>query len=194
MRPDTQDDEADREAWTGGPTTILVCVVLLMLGVWPGLLRDLAVITFLPVLVALVFVMGWRARGRAGAMPGWPVKTTCAALTFTLLVCHVPQRVAFAACRGSFEALVAEAPEGVFATRIDPRRIGPYTIDGIGKEVDGPGVYIRVRRSLVDLLDTTSYGFAYRPTGDSSPFGGKGYATVPLAGDWYAFEANNDWF
>jgi hypothetical protein len=41
--------------------------------------------------------------------------------------------------------------------------------------------------------DQTSYGFAFRPNDQGTPFGNAHYQHHHLFGGWYAFAASNDW-
>ncbi len=40
--------------------------------------------------------------------------------------------------------------------------------------------------------DTMSYGFAFRPNREGTPFGKAGYHLSPMIGDWYCFSASNN--
>lgn len=59
---------------------------------------------------------------------------------------------------------------------------------------DAGGVYLvtTVRRDGIGP-DITSSGFAYKPSLERSPFGRKYYAPVRISGDWYTFEASDDY-
>ncbi|WP_139228486.1 hypothetical protein [Planctomicrobium piriforme] len=41
--------------------------------------------------------------------------------------------------------------------------------------------------------DTMSYGFAYHPNGEGTPFGAAGYQVRRLQNGWYWFMTSNDW-
>ena len=72
------------------------------------------------------------------------------------------------------------APSGAYHLieyAADPRG-GVYFVTGQGGDGSGP--------------DTTSYGFVYQPNSQGSPFGRKYYNPVHLFGDWYMFEASDD--
>jgi hypothetical protein len=41
--------------------------------------------------------------------------------------------------------------------------------------------------------DTMSYGFAFKPNPEGTPFGRSGYSYSHVVGDWYVFSASNDY-
>lgn len=42
------------------------------------------------------------------------------------------------------------------------------------------------------MIDTLSFGFAYRPNLDGTPFGNAYYHTSHLFGEWYVFRVSDD--
>jgi len=100
----------------------------------------------------------------------------------------------FSFWREHFEALVRTAV--VTADGVGPTGkgewIGPWYVDAIAADLRG-GVYLRTWRGF-DVIDILSYGFAYRPNQEGSPFGAAGYWLYPVAGDWWIFRASSDWF
>jgi hypothetical protein len=113
-------------------------------------------------------------------------------LTYGLLKFYVPRRIAFRAVRGGFEQYVPSAVvSGRRGAPLD-RRIGIYHVDQYAADPRG-GVYFRTG-SAADGLgpDTMSYGFAYRPNGEGTPFGRAAYLVRPLGGEWYWFQASDD--
>jgi hypothetical protein len=72
------------------------------------------------------------------------------------------------------------------------RRIGIYWVDKYVADPRG-GVYFRTGTGVDGFgPDVMSYGFAYRPNADGSPFGGARYGRWRLFGDWYWFRASDD--
>jgi len=111
--------------------------------------------------------------------------------TYGMLRLNVPERIAFRMSRSSFEALVEEAPERRWDDTPIQRRVGVYQVDRFARDPRG-GVFFRVHSAAV-FIDTTSYGFAYRPNSEGTPFGNAAYRTWDLGGGWYGFSASNDY-
>ncbi|MEL6463119.1 MAG: hypothetical protein AAFQ91_33715, partial [Cyanobacteria bacterium J06621_15] len=67
-------------------------------------------------------------------------------------------------------------------------KVDKYRIDSVG------GKYFRVN-SHGDAIsnDVVSYGFAYQPNLEKSPFGSANYQLFHLHGDWYLFQESNDY-
>ena len=73
------------------------------------------------------------------------------------------------------------------------RRLGVYRVDQYAADPRG-GVYFRTHAGADGLgPDAMSYGFAFRPNREGSPFGNAGYRLFRMTGDWYGFSASNDW-
>lgn len=167
------------------------------------MLGFVAACLLLPVggIVLFLWMLVSAMRGRPDRWPKRPVAAGWAcgmlACTALLLVLQVPVRVAFLGMRGGFEALRAEVELAAAATQDSAggsslsRRVGIYEIDQCAADARG-GLYFRVATSP-DMVDTISYGVAHRPNRDGSPFGGAEYHLRWLGGEWYWFEASNDW-
>jgi hypothetical protein len=190
-----------------GKIITLVIVVAsaasLAISIWPGWLNDLrfiavviglfAVPITLLAIGAFLFVQYRRGNLRGAEFP-WKYTaimlliliTTYAALQF-----YIPRRIAFAACRSSFQQIV---DGGVVENREFNRRIGPYLID-VCLVDDRGGSYFRVYSGADGIgPDVMSYGFCYEPNRDGSPFGAAHYRTFRLGNGWYWFRASDDWF
>jgi hypothetical protein len=73
------------------------------------------------------------------------------------------------------------------------RQIGPYWVDRYGTDRRG-GVYFRTHTGPDGIgPDQMSYGFAFQPNDQGTPFGNAGYQFRHLFGDWYVFAASDDW-
>jgi hypothetical protein len=113
---------------------------------------------------------------------------TMFALTFTLLVLRVPCSLTFAASQAEFEELLENAPLDEYHGGDLDRKVGSFKVDRYGRDARG-GVYFRTQ--AIGFLDTTSFGFAWKPNPQGSPFGGEDYSLSPLFGDWYVFTATD---
>ena len=74
------------------------------------------------------------------------------------------------------------------------RRLGFYGVDEYAADPRG-GVYFRVYTGGDGIgPDQMSYGFAHKPNSEGSPFGAASYRVHRLGGDWFWFEASDDWY
>ncbi len=180
--------------------TAVVCLAALAISIYPGWLNDLLFLAVLlgvfvvpVVLVALaVFVFIQYRRGN-DQFPWKYVTITLLILftTYAALRFYIPRRIAFAACRTSFQKLV---DGGVVDDRELNRRIGPYIVDECLID-DRGGTYFRVYSGADGIgPDVMSYGFCYTPNRDGSPFGAAHYRTFRLGNGWHWFRASDDWF
>jgi hypothetical protein len=114
-------------------------------------------------------------------------------VTLALLWLNVPQRVVFASCCSELETLANKVlTERSFEQHGD-LQAGPYRVDAYAGDERG-GVFFRTRAGPDGIgPDTTSYGFAFRPNTEGTPFGNAHYQRRHLFGDWYAFAASDDW-
>lgn len=179
-------------------TTIAGGFGLLLLSVWPGYVVGCWLIFAYPLTLALgvawCFVV-WRGTRRKAASPVTAravlVAPIVVCITYALLVLYVPRRVVFAAFAGQFEAHVAGAPVGRPAKPLN-ERLGIYQVDEYAADPRG-GVYFRTGWTGDGIgPDRLSFGFAYRPNTEGSPFGSKYYAPRRLFGQWYWFKASDD--
>jgi hypothetical protein len=109
--------------------------------------------------------------------------------TMGLLWFHVPQRVALAFCCWELRRVVDTDRAG----EIINRQFGPYRVNGYWADPRG-GVYFCTHAMPCGIgPDQLSYGFAFRPNEQGTPFGNAGYYHYHLFGDWYVFAASDDW-
>ena len=177
--------------------TVLGAALLLLLSLWPGFIVGCFLVLAYPLIFGLglmwlvLVYLGTRAKAHsplgARAVLVAPV-VVC--MTYASLRYYVPRRIAFAACRGQFEKHLAAAQAG---TPSAPAWMGIYRVDECRADERG-GVYFRTGTTADGIgPDTLSYGFAYKPNTNGSPFGAARYRAYPLLGDWYWFQASNDW-
>jgi hypothetical protein len=111
-------------------------------------------------------------------------------VTCVLFVMNVPMRLAFLASRSAFESKLAERiNEDPYPMRTQARRLGIYPVDCTSAHPQG-GVYFRTNWQASGP-DTLSFGFAYKPNPNGSPFG-RHYSQSHLIGDWYVFSDDDD--
>lgn len=103
----------------------------------------------------------------------------------------VPRSLAFERSRPALEALLSRAPLREWGGEAPPGPTGLYHVDEYAADPRG-GVYFRVRMSY-HMIDTVSYGLAYQPNREGSPFGNADYELQAFVDDWYWFTANDDW-
>jgi len=167
-------------------------------GGWNDLTVNLAAVvvflTLVPIaLFTLVFIAIKLIR-RQGRLSDLPLREAAAVALFAvatagLVVFAVPRRVAFALSRSAFEETCKSAPEGWHELN---SRLGLYHVDEYATDSRG-GVFFRVNTGPDGFIDTMSYGFAYQPNREGTPFGAAHYELSHLTGDWYEFQASNDW-
>jgi hypothetical protein len=72
------------------------------------------------------------------------------------------------------------------------QRLGVYSVDRYAADPRG-GIYFRTHAGPDGIgPDTMSYGFAFWPNREGTPFGKAGYGLSHMVGDWYCFSASND--
>jgi len=185
---------------------ILCCLLALVVSIVPGVLNQF---TFIMILVGMamvpfVLVAGvgtalffYRTRRRKLLWQVMPYAVIAMGLlfgTYVLLKFYVPRRIAFAMNRASFDRLLQDADHGAIADDAAAVHAGIYRVDEIASDPRG-GTYFRVFSGTDGLSpDTMSYGFAYRPNAEGSPFGASQYKVRHLQDDWYWFRASDDWF
>lgn len=177
-----------------------LCLVLLLVGMTPGLLGSslafvLVLISFglpLPIwgLLLLVLLALFLPKLQRVRVPWRAVAIGVGMLVITglLLRFEGPARLGFLASKPAFEALVPSAPVAEEGGRPLGREVGLYTVDEYGIDPRG-GTFFRVHQAFVGLGPGTSYGFAFRPNPEGTPFGSLDYETWPLGDDWYMFRA-----
>ena len=186
--------------------TLLGGTGLLTLAVWPGMIED--VVFGFPLFCTRCHCSGsgscwWSAWPSATSPPGRNRRPgtgggACGRrrtmfVTLGLLWFHVPQRVAFAFCFSDLRGLVDDAPADEFRGEELGRQVGPYRVDRYAADKRG-GVFFRTATGPDGIgPDQMSYGFAFRPNGQGTPFGNAHYRHRHLFGDWYVFAASDDW-
>ncbi|MFO0950214.1 MAG: hypothetical protein U0835_03495 [Isosphaeraceae bacterium] len=115
--------------------------------------------------------------------------------SFGLALSRWPVRVGFAASRPAFERYLPAAPPPGGRTRAGESLgwFGIYRVDVCARDERG-GVFFRTGTGPDGVgPDRESYGFAYRPNTQGTPFGRAGYRLRRLAGDWYIFSVSDDY-
>jgi hypothetical protein len=184
--------------------TLLGGVGLLALNVWPGRIED-PLFGFLLSCLSVPFFFGWslfllsRAVRELLGKPEpliprrkWGLWSFVIMLAVAgLLWFNVPQRIAFRFYYSEFQPLVLAAPAGWRGEELG-RRLGPYWVDRYGADPRG-GVFFRTHTGPDGIgPDELSYGFAFQPNPDGTPFGVARYRLHHLFGDWYAFAVSDD--
>ncbi|HEY9646289.1 MAG TPA: hypothetical protein V6C88_07970 [Chroococcidiopsis sp.] len=188
---------------------LIFCAGVLALSIYPGMLQGFTVILLCLLLllgfglaIAIYFVrIVWQQRGRSrqrmllrlGAIAFIFVGT------YGLLKFYVPRRLAFALSRPAFEQWLFSDPPLLAAPPFAPGepqppiQLGAYVFDQAIADPRG-GVYLRVNYHGDGLgPDILSYGFAYQPNLEGSPFGNASYQIYALGDGWYWFQASDDW-
>jgi hypothetical protein len=133
--------------------------------------------------------------GGTKSVPRWPwiiLSPAIVVLSLVMIAYGIPGRVAFALARPAFERYAASAPISKYDGEALGRWIGVYFVDRYGADSRG-GVYFRTHAHGDGIgPDTMSYGFAYQPNPEGTPFGETRYCYSPIVGDWYIFSASND--
>lgn len=183
--------------------TALASLTALAVSVYPGVLNDLPltlVLLSLPVIgsvaLTVLIVLACKGKLRGPQIPWRRVVAVFSILlaTYVLLKFYVPRRIAFAASRSAFDALVEEASGSGRQGAILNERLGVYRVDEYAVDTRG-GVYFRVYRGWDGLgPDTMSYGFAHKPNKKGTPFGAARYRVFRLGDNWHWFRASNDWY
>ena len=111
----------------------------------------------------------------------------------TLIVTGVSRHVGFSLSRPAFDHQVAKAPISRYGGEALGRFMGVYSVDRSAADPRG-GVYFRTHAGPDGIgPDTMSYGFAFRPNREGTPFGKARYHLSHVVGDWYLFWASNDY-
>lgn len=186
--------------------TIVGGLGLLGLAVWPGMLED-AVFSFPFFCLSLPLLAFWfvlllalslrdvvRKQDPAIKRRRWALWSTAVMLaTIGLLWFHVPQRLVFACLHNELRASLNVNPTDARGGEVFDRRVGPYSIDRYGADRRG-GVFFRTHIGPDGIgPDQMSYGFAFRPNGQGTPFGNARYRYRHLFGEWYVYAASDDW-
>jgi hypothetical protein len=189
--------------------TVLGGIGLLALAFWPGYLENVVlgipgVLLALPLLgiwFLLLVALALRdivKRPEAGAPRRWLGVASAGVMfcTIGLLSFDVPQRVGLAICHARFQRLAEAVPPVGFRGRDREinLRVGPYRVDRFAADERG-GVFFRTATGPDGIgPDRMSYGFAWRPNREGTPFGRARYELVHLFGGWYSFQASDDYY
>ena len=189
-------------------------ILLVLLSVYPGVLNDFGVMAILSFLIVIggwiVLLIKDRAAEKA-VEPGlladdeigggeslvhrrrsFIVSIAILILNFDLILNGIPRRVAFVLSRPAFQRYAATAPLSEYNGEALGRWLGVYYVDRYAADPRG-GVYFRTHAGPDGISpDTMSYGIAYRPNPEGTPFGRAAYRYSHVVGDWYAFSASND--
>lgn len=175
-----------------------------LLSIWPGAVE--ADLTFLLVAALSVVWLTWAAvrTGRRGLQgEPWPWVGMLALLITIAAICFdAPRRLLFATSRRSFEAVAkgqssAErlpnppADSRYAAVPLPSASLGIYTVRDARRDQRG-GIYFRTSTSM-DMIDQLSWGFAWNPNPEGSPYGRARYQLRPLGFGWYSFRASDDY-
>jgi len=181
----------------------LFCVtgsgVLVFLSVVPGMLEQVpdrvawivgGVFAFLAGILAVRHLLRSMRAERPRPRPTSGIIVLLAlVLTPILLYTHTPRRQVFKTYQPQFDALLARAPPAGDHSTVNLNvDLQQYWIDEWGTDIRG-GTYFRTMVGAAP--DRRSFGFAYRPNVDGSPFGDAGYELQHLTGDWYSFAASD---
>lgn len=185
---------------------ILLSLTLQVISLWPGLLSNvlwwviISGIICVPLLAAAGIVLAVFLIRLFLKSPNAAVRPVLylavggmvflAALVWIYI--HGPLRMAFYITQSSFKPYLGEPIEK--GTRYyTTARIGIWNIDRRETDFRG-GRYFRIGKGPDGFgPDIISYGFAYRPNKDGSPFGNAKYHLSRLNKDWYFFSASDDW-
>ncbi len=201
--------------------SICVSTLFVILDVYPGILIQFALFAFLllPVWLPISCLIGsiyWVVtsylRGtpddqqsplvcerRFGRMPlrvqwrsiNWALLILT--INILLLVTNFPMRLGFVVSRLPFQALAESASTRPGAEVLLEKRLGLYFVDRCASDRRG-GIYFRVHQGPDGIgPDTLSSGFAYKPNPKGTPFGRARYDYSHLFGNWYWFQASNDY-
>lgn len=179
--------------------TAVTAGALLFLSLWPGVLGGLVFgfpdfVLYLPLLAAwtlTVVAVGLSDLRRRPERRRWGLLAAAVwAGTALLLWGQIPRRVGLAVSLPSFTELADGPPAEAVPLG---RRLGLYRVEWYGPDRRG-GVYFRTRYGPNGIgPDGMSYGFAFRPNAEGTPFGNAYYGCQHLFGDWYWFWASDDW-
>ncbi len=186
---------------------IIGSALVLVLSLWPGVVPNilffamLTIIFWLPVvgiagLVVLILVIRMSVKNPIASIPvnlrfvlaGFVILASLAVAAF-----GIPRRIVFLVFRPRFQQLVDSSSVSEYEEKELGRRIGIWRVGRYGADPCG-GVYFRTATGPDGIgPDQMSYGFAYKPNTEGSPFGNAHYHTKRLTGDWYYFHVSDDW-
>jgi hypothetical protein len=184
---------------------LAVCVAVLITSIYPGALDSLFFAVILVSILgmpifAVVGLWCWSILARQGKLRSIKVPIRSIAViagillvSYILLKFYIPRRLAFMASQSAFEQIRVQVPVSGSKKMTLNRKLGFYEVDEYAADSRG-GVYFRVYSGGSGLgSDVSSYGFAYQPNREGSPFGAANYQVFYLHGDWYWFRVSDDW-
>ena len=192
--------------------TVLSAFAALGLSIWPGALEDMLLTAMLYSVVGIPLALcglagvavvlyrrHWKGLDALSTREAFAIPVV-AVVTLLLVVLQIPRHVAFLLARSSFEQMVQSAPMFEYNRRPlnyeGPRRnikLGLYEVDWYVRDPRG-GVFFRTHLGPDGLgPDQMSYGFAYQPNREATPFGSARYNVHRMVGEWYSFCVSNDY-
>lgn len=190
--------------------TLFICVAILIISIYPGVLNSLffpvilVSIVSVPFAVLVILFWGLRTLGRRDlksiklpwqTFVAWREVSIIAGIVlvcYVLLKFYIPRRLAFMVSRLAFEQVRVQPPISAKSNIKLNRKLGLYKVDEYAIDSRG-GVYFRVFSGGDGLSpDTVSYGFVNQPNHEGSPFGAAEYQVFYLYGDWYWFRVSDD--
>ncbi len=194
-------------------TCQLICLGLLWVSCYPGLILDLLFIIgaivyigAIPFAIALILgiIFGARLVNKEKFLPVKLANQTkydrrrlliafaiTIGLTAILLKTNLPQIISFSLSRPAFEAVIADADKlkSICNSKPTQQQLGLYKVIECDRDNRG-GIYFSTGQHGV-LFDSFYFGFAYQP----NPYGSQHFGTkvyeYPIVGDWYGFKAGN---
>jgi|WetSurMetagenome_2_1015567.scaffolds.fasta_scaffold607229_1 hypothetical protein len=114
-------------------------------------------------------------------------------LCFILWGFNIPRRAVFAVSLSGFEEIVRSGKPPGDSQHDLHQSAGAYTIDSYANDERG-GLYFCTATGGDGLgPDMKSYGFVLHPNGTGTPYGNARYKLSHMFGDWYSFEASDDY-
>ena len=182
----------------------VVCLASLIFSLWPGAMASfilaITAIFWIPVLLFLViynifkiFITFCKNKDEAKVLSyRFGLHVLVVSCTFAILTFNIPLKIAFCISKSNFDLFLKENQSDIKISVYDKsinKKIGIWKVDHCLKDSRG-GTYFRIGNEL-NMIDTISYGFAFNPNDEETPFGGVEYKTR-IIGDWYFFCASDD--
>ncbi len=201
----TDKDNIKRLLGTEHLVVSIICFAFLLWSLWPGSLKWLSFCLFMSTILWFPILLGicvhtifkifrqYRTNKEKAKLLFFRFAISCTIVFFALglLYLEIPQRTAFCFFRASFEQYLEENPLEDCMNSAVNKQLGIWTVDQYAKDSRG-GTYFRIGTEL-DMIDTTSYGFAFSPNKQGTPFGNAQYYKTRIIGDWCYFSASDDW-
>ena len=186
----------------------ILAVLLLIYAATPGSIASLILPTFfiaimaspLVLLLAAVYCYFWFKKeqcieecdAKRIQHKIWPYLLLATAVVL-LLISYVPTRIAVWCVQSKLQQMAANAETWTNKSELPDVTVGLFETDDYGSDERG-GVYFRTLTGPDGIgPDLVSYGIALKPNKEGSPFGNARYRLTHLFGDWYRFEASDDY-